>query len=55
MAGIGGAVGLQGSDGASLQREAVKRHGVPRGPERLTVFFQAQPSACRRSRRRLHG
>ena len=41
MAGIGGAVGLQGSDGASLQREAVKRHGVPRGPERLTVFFQA--------------
>ena len=41
MAGIGGAVGLQGSDGLTLQREAVKRHGVPRGPERLTVFFQA--------------
>lgn len=41
MAGIGGAVGLQGSDGSALQREALKRHGVPRGPERLTVFFRA--------------
>ena len=41
MAGIGGAVGLQGSDGPALQREALKRHGVPRGPERLAVFFHA--------------
>ena len=41
MAGIGGAVGLQGSDGATLQREAVNRQGVPRGPERLELFFRA--------------
>ena len=41
MAGIGGAVGLQGSDGLTLQREAVKRHGVPRGPERLDRVFPA--------------
>ena len=41
MAGLGGAAGLQGSDGPALQREALKRHGVPRGPERLAVFFHA--------------
>ena len=41
MAGIGGAVGLQGSDGPALQDEAFRRHGVPRGPQRLSVFFQA--------------
>ena len=38
MAGIGGAVGLQGSDGATLQREAVSRQGVPVALSALSVF-----------------
>ena len=39
LAGIGGAVGLQGSDGEALQRAARKLDGKPRGQERLTIFL----------------
>lgn len=41
MAGIGGAVGLQGSDGEALQHEALRRHGKPRGSHRVGVFLEA--------------
>ena len=41
LAGIGGAVGLQGSDGVSVQQEAIKRQGQPQAPERVRVFLQA--------------
>ena len=39
LAGIGGAVGLQGSDGEGVQRAARKLDGKPRGQERLTTFL----------------
>lgn len=39
VAGIGGAVGLQGSDGESVQEEARRRSGSPRGQERLQGFL----------------
>ena len=41
LAGIGGAVGLQGSDGEALQRAARELDGKPRGQERLTIFLAA--------------
>ena len=41
LAGIGGAVGLQGSDGEVVQRAARERDGKPRGEERLSIFLQA--------------
>ena len=41
LAGIGGAVGLQGSDGEAVQRAARERDGKPRGEERLSIFLQA--------------
>jgi predicted polyphosphate/ATP-dependent NAD kinase len=39
VAGIGGAVGLQSSDGASVQEEARRRNGSPAGQERLQGFL----------------
>jgi predicted polyphosphate/ATP-dependent NAD kinase len=39
VAGIGGAVGLRGSDGESVQQEARRRSGIPRGQERLHAFL----------------
>ena len=41
LAGIGGAGGLQGSDGEVVQRAARERDGKPRGEERLSIFLQA--------------
>jgi len=41
LAGIGGAVGLQGSDGEAVQRAARQLDGKPRGQERLTIFLAA--------------
>ena len=41
LAGIGGAVGLQGSDGEAIQRAARELDGKPRGKERLMIFLQA--------------
>ena len=41
LAGIGGAVGLQGSDGEVVQRAARERDGKPKGEERLSIFLQA--------------
>ena len=41
LAGIGGAVGLQGSDGEVVQRAARERDGKPRGEERLSIFLLA--------------
>ena len=41
LAGIGGAVGLQGSDGEAVQRAARELDGKPRGEERLMIFLQA--------------
>lgn len=40
LAGIGGAVGLQGSDGASVQKQAIERQGQPQAPARVGVFLQ---------------
>lgn len=39
VAGIGGAVGLQGSDSVQVQEEARRRSGSPRGRERLHGFL----------------
>ena len=39
VAGIGGSVGLQGSDGLLVQEEARRRLGSPRGQERLRGFL----------------
>lgn len=41
VAGIGGAVGLKGSDGADIQAEAARRGAVPRATERVRLFLQA--------------
>ena len=41
LAGIGGAVGLQGSDGEAVQRAARELDGTPSGEERLMIFLQA--------------
>ena len=41
MAGIGGAVGLHGSDGQALQNQALQLNGQPRGAERVDVFLRA--------------
>ena len=41
LAGIGGAVGLQGSDGEATQHAARELEGKPRGKERLMIFLQA--------------
>lgn len=40
MAGIGGAVGLKGSDGARLQATAKRRQGQPQAALRTAVFLQ---------------
>ena len=45
LAGIGGAVGLQGSDGEAVQRAARELDGTPSGEERLMIFLQAL-TAC---------
>ena len=39
VAGIGGAVGLQGSDGVLVQEEARRRSGSPAGQDRLQGFL----------------
>ena len=43
VAGMGGALGLKGSDGTALQDEARERGGKGRGPERLQAMFRAAP------------
>ncbi len=50
VAGIGGAVGLKGSDGADIQAEARRRGGRPRGADRLQSLFAAAPELARRIR-----
>ncbi|MBB2967648.1 ATP-NAD kinase family protein [Leifsonia aquatica] len=49
LAGIGGPAGLAGSDGAAVQREALRRGGRPRGSSRaveaLRVLAAAHPGA----------
>ncbi len=40
IAGIGGSVGLKGSDGADLQAQARQRGGVPQAPQRCADFLQ---------------
>ena len=40
LAGLGGTVGLKGSDGAELQAEARSRAGQARGAARVAVFLQ---------------
>lgn len=45
VAGIGGAVGLHGSDGVPIQEEARRRQGNPRGQERLHVFVESLQEA----------
>ncbi len=39
IAGIGGSVGLKGSDGADLQAQAKQRGGVPQAPQRCADFL----------------
>jgi len=41
MAGIGGAVGLKGSDGDSIVDEALQRGAIPRALQRVGIFLQA--------------
>ena len=41
LAGIGGAVGLKGSDGIELQALAKQRSGTPQAATRTQVFFTA--------------
>ena len=52
LAGIGGAVGLQGSDGEAVQRAARELDGKPRGQERLTIFLAATFSSSSTLRER---
>jgi predicted polyphosphate/ATP-dependent NAD kinase len=40
IAGIGGSVGLKGSDGADLQAQARQRGGVPQAPQRCADFLE---------------
>jgi len=40
MAGIGGAVGLKGSDGESIVGEALQRGAIPRALQRVGLFLQ---------------
>ena len=40
MAGLGGAVGLKGSDGSALQNQARLREGSGRAPSRVGVFLE---------------
>ena len=47
VAGMGGAVGLKGSDGADVQAEARRRGGLPRAAERVAAMFQAFPELGR--------
>ena len=39
-AGLGGAVGLKGSDGPEVQQEAIARRGQARGASRVAIFLQ---------------
>ena len=39
-AGLGGAVGLKGSDGPEVQTEAIARRGQARGASRVATFLQ---------------
>jgi len=48
VAGIGGSVGLRGSDGLGVQQEAVQRQGTPRGHQRLEQFLLRLQSALGR-------
>ncbi len=41
VAGLGGSVGLKGSDGEDIQRKAAERGGSPRAPQRAEAFFSA--------------
>ncbi|MFW6094608.1 MAG: ATP-NAD kinase family protein [Pseudomonadota bacterium] len=50
VAGIGGAVGLKGSDGTELQGEARARGGRPRGRERAARALEAMGDAAGRVR-----
>lgn len=45
ISGIGGAVGLKGSDGVGRQREAIKRGATPRALDRTKVFLEAVNSS----------
>lgn len=40
MAGIGGAVGLKGSDGESIVDQALQRGAVPRALQRVGIFLR---------------
>ncbi|MEC7413782.1 MAG: hypothetical protein VYB97_06575, partial [Pseudomonadota bacterium] len=40
VAGLGGAVGLKGSDGSALQEQARLREGSGRAPSRVGVFLE---------------
>lgn len=40
LAGVGGAVGLKGSDGAAIVGEALERGAVPRAMQRVDLFLQ---------------
>lgn len=40
MAGIGGAVGLKGSDGEAIVDEALHRGAIPRAAQRVAIFLQ---------------
>ncbi len=50
VAGIGGAVGLKGSDGSDIQAEARRRGGRPRGADRLLALFATSPDLATRMR-----
>ena len=41
LAGVGGSVGLKGSDGVQVQTAALSRGGVPRGAARTATFLEA--------------
>ena len=43
MAGIGGAVGLKGSDGDQVQEQALAMGGQGRGEARLRTFLECSP------------
>lgn len=50
VAGLGGASGLKGSDGAAIQQQARSRGGRPRGAERTARALGAAGAAARRVR-----
>ena len=46
VAGIGGSVGLKGSDGAATQTEAQRRGATAKADQRLATMFESTPSIC---------